>query len=190
MQKMPPTSLHGASASTVSAPAPGGEKKKPPPGVSEENAVLRRENQELRQQLLQLVAAAAPPTGNTTPSALPATYWLEAQLKHCRRQVQLLSDALVLKQEITADLEAVLTQILQQKPPPAAQQVQFCRAALRKLKGVEFAEDAAREIKSPADAQRGGGQCTGTASAPRLRTARAAATAPATATRARVPSRP
>ena len=129
--------------------------EKKPSDPTREIEALRRENQELRGQLLQLMAAAAPPTSK---EALPAEAWLDAQLKHCRRQVKLLSDALVCKAEVTGDLHETLRQILKSQPPPSQQHAQFCRTALRRLKGVDFAEEVAQQYQDnePAPARGGG----------------------------------
>ena len=141
----------GPAAGTSSAPAGHRSSSNKPPEpkpltLAEENAILRRENTEIRQQLLQLVAAAAtppaPPPANAPP--LPAAFWLEAQLRHSKRQVQLLSDALTLKAEITADLEVVLLQLRNvENGPPAT----WCRDALRRIRSVNFAEDVGETLK-------------------------------------------
>lgn len=144
-----PTTLptRGSSATAAAAPSTSAPKKAQP-SLADENEKLRRENAELRQQLLHLMAAAAPPTGTTPPAALPAPFWLEAQLKHARRQVQLLSDALVLKAEITADVEQVLRDLLKLQPSTQNEKLHaFCRGALRKLRGVDFAQQIAEEVK-------------------------------------------
>jgi hypothetical protein len=100
------------------------------------------------------MASAAPPAGGGSTagggSALPAAFWLEAQLKHSRRQVQLLSDALVVKAEVTAELAATLTQMLRAQPPPSTQQAQLYRTALRRLRGVEFAEEVSGQVQADA----------------------------------------
>ena len=125
-------------ASSSKPPAPK------PLTLAEENALLRRENAEVRQQLLQLVAAANPTGGDARSSGpLPASFWLEAQLQHARRQVQLLSDALVNKSELTVDLEIVLLQLRSVENGPPAQ---WCRDSLRRIRAVQFAEEAAGEI--------------------------------------------
>lgn len=111
--------------------------------------MLRRENAEVRQQLLMLVAAAMPPaseacsnpSGPAGSAALPASFWLDAQLKHCRRQVQLLSDALVNKAELTADLEVVLLQLRSVENGPPAQ---WCRDSLRRIRSIQFGEELAQ----------------------------------------------
>jgi hypothetical protein len=113
--------------------------------------MLRRENAEVRQQLLALVSAAAPPgvagPGSAPPAAaaaaaaLPASFWLEAQLKHCQRQVQLLSDALVAKGELTVDLEVVLLQLRSVENGPPAQ---WCRDSLRRIRSIQFGEELAQ----------------------------------------------
>jgi hypothetical protein len=154
----------------TTTPAPGmaaAPKEKKPPSLAEENAILRRENAEVRQQLLQLMASASPPAldrgsgsgsggsggscsstgGVGAGSAQAASFWLDAQLRHARRQVQMLSDALVLKVEITADLEAVIMQLraLEHGPP-----TQWCREALRRIRSVQFAEELAGELQAAA----------------------------------------
>ena len=165
--------------------------EKKPADPTREIEALRRENQELRGQLLQLMAAAAPPTSK---EALPAEAWLDAQLKHCRRQVKLLSDALVCKAEVTGDLHETLRQILKSQPPPSQQHAQFCRTALRRLKGVDFAEEVAQQYQDnePAPARGGGrgggrgapGPPPGAAAKARTRTTAPPARAAAAAARA------
>lgn len=191
---MPPASQSACAPAAGRPPhcakteAPGASGAKAPTGLAEENSVLRRENQELRQQLLQLVAAAAPPTASDASTTLPAPFWLEAQLTHARRQVKLLSDALVVKAEITANLDTLLREMLQAQPPPPTAQVQFCRAALRRLRGVEFAEEVGREIHSAEARTRSSGRGLGAAAPARTRTVRATAPLPSnTASRSRVP---
>ena len=114
--------------------------------------MLRRENAEVRQQLLALVSAAAPPgvagPGSAPPAAaaaadaaLPASFWLEAQLKPSQRQVQLLSDALVAKGELTVDLEVVLLQLRSVENGPPAQ---WCRDSLRRIRSIQFGEELAQ----------------------------------------------
>ena len=122
--------------------------------------MLRRENAEVRQQLLALVSAAAPPgaapgTGTTqagAPSlaALPASFWLDAQLKHCQRQVQLLSDALVAKTELTVDLEVVLLQLRSVENGPPAQ---WCRDSLKRIRSIQFGEELAQGFVDRAQQQ-------------------------------------
>ena len=171
--EMPPLGRPVAAAPSMTTGTGKPPAQKPPPGMVEEIGALRRENQELRQQLLQLVAAAAPPTPGAEQKAMPAQFWLEAQLTHCRRQVSLLSDALVLKAELTADLETILTQQLRMQPPPSTQQAQFCRVALKKLRGVDFAEEVARQIKADEQAQPRAGRGRGGAAAPSTAATRA-----------------
>ena len=167
---MPPTGFAAArtAATSTTASSSGAPPKASQPSLADENEKLRRENQELRQQLLHIVAAAAPPTSGAA-DAMAQPFWLEAQLKHARRQVQLLSDALCLKAEITADLEQILRDMLKAQPPPSAKDAQFCRGALRKLRGVEFAESVADEIKQNAPPVGGKGRGAPPAARARMR---------------------
>lgn len=119
--------------------------------------MLRRENAEVRQQLLALVSAAAPPgaasgTGTSQAGApsLPASFWLDAQLKHCQRQVQLLSDALVAKTELTVDLEVVLLQLRSVENGPPAQ---WCRDSLKRIRSIQFGEELAQGFVDRAQQQ-------------------------------------
>lgn len=106
--------------------------------------MLRRENAELRQQLLQLASATRPPSADVQGATLPASFWLDAQLRHKERQIQILSDALVLKAELTADLEGILLQLRSVENGPPAQ---WCKDALRRVRGVNFAEELGGQLR-------------------------------------------
>ena len=85
-----------------------------------DNVQLRRELAEVRQQLLPLLAADAPQSAEAISKAsppLPASFWLEAQLQQSRRHVQLLTEALVNRAELSTELEVILLQLREQKAP-------------------------------------------------------------------------
>ena len=85
-----------------------------------DNVQLRRELAEVRQQLLPLLAADAPQSAEAISKAtppLPASFWLEAQLQQSRRHVQLLTEALMNRAELSTELEVILLQLREQKAP-------------------------------------------------------------------------
>ena len=122
-----------------------------------ENSSLRRELDEVRQAMLPLLTADAPPADAAT-KALPAAFWLEAQLKQSRRHVQLLSEALVNKAELSTELEAILLQIRQQPSATAAAEggqsvrgltPEWAASAMRRIRSVQFAEGLADVLAKP-----------------------------------------
>ena len=142
------TTLARAAARGVAAAAPAA---KP---LEAENASLRRELAEVRQQLMEVTAAAAPPGANA--QTLPAAFWLEAQLRQSRRHVQLLSEALVKRAELSTEVEAILLQIREQQKPTARAPddskggapargltPEWAAAAMRRVRSVQFAEELA-----------------------------------------------
>lgn len=128
-----------AAASEASAQA----KLKQSP-LAEENAQLRREVAELRQQLMVALTASAAPS-----TELPAhgVAWLSAQVEQGRRQVQLLSEALTQRSEMSVELESVLLKLRQ----PAAdgkrpEEAEWAAAAMRRLRHIQFAEEVSENL--------------------------------------------
>ena len=131
----------------VAAAAEAKAKPTPSQALSEENAQLRREVAELRQQLMVALSAPAPPA--VTELSPQSVAWLSAQLEQGRRQVQVLSDALVQRSEMSTELEAVLLKLRQ----PAAdgtrhEGAEWAAAAMRRLRHVQFAEELAGNLQS------------------------------------------
>ena len=137
--------------------------KQQPSPLGEENAQLRREVVELRQQLMAAMSAPAlPATAELPPQGVA---WLSAQLEQSRRQVQLLSDALVQRSEMSIELEAVLLKLRQ---PTAdgkrTEGAELAAAAMRRLRHVQFAEEVAGNLQAlrtqpSAKGGRGGRRC-------------------------------
>lgn len=148
------TTLARAAARGVAAAAPAA---KP---LEAENASLRRELAEVRQQLMEVTAAAAPP--GASAQTLPAAFWLEAQLRQSRRHVQLLSEALVKRAELSTEVEAILLQIREQQMKPTARAPddskggapargltpEWAAAAMRRVRSVQFAEELADQLRA------------------------------------------
>ncbi|KAL1524545.1 hypothetical protein AB1Y20_019437 [Prymnesium parvum] len=131
-----------AGSSAASADA----KTKQPP-LAEENAQLRREVAELRKQLMGALSAPTPP-GSTELAPLGVA-WISAQVEQSKRQVQVLSEALVQRLEISTELEAVLLKLRQ----PAAdgtlpEGAEWAASAMRRLRHVQFAEELAENLHS------------------------------------------
>mmetsp|Transcript_2574 Transcript_2574/g.5016 ORF Transcript_2574/g.5016 Transcript_2574/m.5016 type:complete len:200 (-) Transcript_2574:112-711(-) len=143
----PRTGQHAVQSSRASGDA---ALRKEMGALVEENTQLRREVQEVRDCLAKLmVCSDATPTGGT--AALPDASWLAAQLMQSHRQVQLLTEALVQRGELSTELEAALNKLRQ----PAAdgrrsEYVEWATSTLRRLRHVQFVEElaAAHQPKS------------------------------------------
>lgn len=109
--------------------------------LAEENAQLRKEVQEVRDCLTKvMIGSEATPAA----SALPDSTWLAAQLMQSHRQVQLLTEALVQRGELSTELEAALNKLRQ----PAAdgkrsEYADWATSTLRRLRHVQFVEELA-----------------------------------------------
>lgn len=145
-----------------------------------ENVQLKRELAEVRQQLLPLLASEIPPSADSAKgaAALPASFWLEAQLQQSRRHVQLLTEALVKRAELSTELEVILLKIREQTPGGAGSGAgaesggggasaaaaagagasgaaavrgltpEWAAAAMRRIRSVQFAETLADELQA------------------------------------------
>lgn len=172
-----------------------------------DNVQLRRELAEVRQQLLPLLAADAPQSAEAISKAsppLPASFWLEAQLQQSRRHVQLLTEALVNRAELSTELEVILLQLREQKAPACISAAavggagaqgagagagtpgvargltpEWAAAAMRRIRSVQFAESLADELRAQQQRRRSTGPArrVSTGSAPK--TAAAAMTSDA-----------
>jgi hypothetical protein len=116
--------------------------------LAKENAMLRRENEEMRDSFAKLmIGADAPPTGTMLPDA----NWLAAQLMQSQRQVQLLTEALVQRGDLSTELEAALNKLRQ----PAAdgkrsEYADWAASTHRRLRHVQFVEElAAASVPEP-----------------------------------------
>ena len=72
--------------------------------------MLRRELSDTKKKLLDALSAPEP---SAAASESPSTaMWVEAQLMHARRQIELLKAALVHRAELSTEMEAILLQHL------------------------------------------------------------------------------
>ena len=117
--------------------------------------MLRQEVQDVRDSFAKLmIGADALPTG----AALPDANWLAAQLMQSQRQVQLLTDALVQRGDLSTELEAALNKLRQ---PTAdgkrSEYADWAATTLRRLRQVQFVEElvAASVPEPPRPAARG-----------------------------------
>ena len=121
--------------------------------LAEENAQLRRELQEVRDSLTKLmIGSEATPTG----SALPDANWLAAQLMQSHRQVQLLTEALVQRGELSTELEAALNKLRQPSADgKRSEYADWATSTLRRLRHVQFVEElaAAPQLKPSTSAR-------------------------------------
>tara|TARA_B100000795_G_scaffold251063_1_gene219615 strand:- start:159 stop:569 length:411 start_codon:yes stop_codon:yes gene_type:complete len=115
--------------------------------LAQENAMLRREVQEVRDSFAKLmIGADAPPTG----AALPDANWLAAQLMQSQRQVQLLTEALVQRGELSTELEATLNKLRQPVDGKRSEYADWAASTLRRLRHVQFVEElAAASVPEP-----------------------------------------
>ena len=110
--------------------------------------MLRQEVQDVRDSFAKLmIGADALPTG----AALPDANWLAAQLMQSQRQVQLLTDALVQRGDLSTELEAALNKLRQ---PTAdgkrSEYADWAATTLRRLRHVQFVEElAAASVPEP-----------------------------------------
>ena len=122
-----------------------------PGGLEEENAILRRELREAREQFARILTdpscagvGAAGGDGPPTPAALA-----RAQLIQTQRQVQVLTEALVARAELSTELEAVLTKL---RAPAAdgknAEVAAWATGALRRLRHITHSEGIADDIRA------------------------------------------
>ena len=110
--------------------------------------MLRQEVQDVRDSFAKLmIGPDALPTG----VALPDANWLAAQLMQSQRQVQLLTDALVQRGDLSTELEAALNKLRQ---PTAdgkrSEYADWAATTLRRLRHVQFVEElAAASVPEP-----------------------------------------
>ena len=112
-----------------------------PSALEAENASLRRELKEVRDQLSAVLLTTVPrPTApeGTPPSTLELAF-VAAQLQQTRRQVRVLSDALVDRRDISIELEGALRELRQHDAAARG----WATAALRRLRHIGWAEDLA-----------------------------------------------
>ena len=110
--------------------------------LDEENKALRREVAELRQQLMAATTAPAP-SGIDDSNPLQVE-WQAAQLEQTRRQVDMLTRALVQRKEIAAELESVLVRLRQPLADGTWMEgAPWAASALRRLRLVQFGEELA-----------------------------------------------
>jgi hypothetical protein len=177
-----------------------------------DNVQLRRELAEVRQQLLPLLAADAPQSAEAISKAsppLPASFWLEAQLQQSRRHVQLLTEALMNRAELSTELEVILLQLREQKAPACISAAaaggvgtggagaqgagagagtpgvargltpEWAAAAMRRIRSVQFAESLADELRAPQQRRRSTGPARRVSTGGAPKTAAAAMTSDA-----------
>jgi hypothetical protein len=173
-----------------------------------DNVQLRRELAEVRQQLLPLLAADAPQSAEAISKAsppLPASFWLEAQLQQSRRHVQLLTEALVNRAELSTELEVILLQLREQKAPACISAAaaggvgtggagaqgagtpgvargltpEWAAAAMRRIRSVQFAESLADELRAQQQRRRSTGPARRVSTGGAPKTAAAAMTSDA-----------
>ena len=112
-----------------------------PSALEAENASLRRELKEVRDQLSAVLLTTVPrPTApeGTPPTTLELAF-VAAQLQQTRRQVRVLSDALVDRRDISIELEGALRELRQHDAAARG----WATAALRRLRHIGWAEDLA-----------------------------------------------
>ena len=145
---VPPAHASGPHASGPPAPVANAALRKEMGALAQENAMLRREVQEVRDSFAKLmIGADALPTG----AALPDASWLAAQLMQTQRQVQLLTEALVQRGDLSTELEAALNKLRQ---PTAdgkrSEYADWAASTLRRLRHVQFVEElAAASVPEP-----------------------------------------
>jgi len=139
-----PTALAAGGSSSAAAPLAR------TPGAGEQslegvNASLRRELQACREELAAAVFGPIPGAPRASDPLSPA--WAAAQLAQSRRQVQLLSEALATRSDVTVELEAVLLQLRQ----PAADGTRseaavWAGSALKRIRGVQWVEAISQDV--------------------------------------------
>ena len=114
--------------------------------LAEENAQLRKEVAEAREQLAKILYThpdAPPPAVGAAP---PDVAWITAQLTQAQRQVELLTEALVQRGELSTEVEAALIKLRQPttdgKRPEHAD---WATNTLRRLRHVQFVEELASD---------------------------------------------
>ena len=136
-------------------PGPDKAHRKEMAALAEENAQLRREVEEVRAELTKLMVGTPPAPAAGAP--LPDASWLAAQLVQSQRQVQLLTEALVQRSELSTELEVALTKLRQ---PTAdgkrSEYAEWATATLRRLRHVQFVEELADAQPKPPPARGGG----------------------------------
>ena len=120
--------------------------------LAEENAALRRELADARKQL----AAALTTPVERTPAerhadAASAMAWMAAQLAQSQRQVGVLSQALLARSHIAAELDAVLGQLATPAPDGTrSEAAAWAAAAMRRLRQVQFVGGLAPKLSDAA----------------------------------------
>jgi len=145
-----PSSEPAASAPRPPAPpSEAGKLRKELAKAAEENAQLRKEVQEVRETLAKLMIGGPP--APVDGAVLPDAAWIAAQLMQSQRQVQLLTEGLVQRGELSTELEVALTKLRQ----PAAdgkpsEYAEWATNTLRRLRHVQFVEELAQAQPKPA----------------------------------------
>lgn len=120
--------------------------------LGEENAQLRREVAELRQQLLS--SLNQPISTNVTDVSEIGANWMLAQLEQSKRQLQVLSDALIQRGEICVELETILLKLRQPSADgKRSEDADWAASALRRLRHVQFAEEFAGNLRQSVSQQ-------------------------------------
>ena len=136
----------GVSGSRTCSAEASAAARKQTNALAEENAQLRKEVAEAREQLAKIMYAhpdAPPPVAGAAP---PDIAWIAAQLTQAQRQVELLTEALMQRGELSTEIEAALIKLRQ--PTAEGKRPEYADWAtntLRRLRHVQFVEELASD---------------------------------------------
>ena len=140
-----PAAGSGVSGSRTCSAEASAAARKQTNALAEENAQLRKEVAEAREQLAKIMYTHpdAPPVAGAAP---PDAAWAAAQLTQAQRQVELLTEALVQRGELSTEVEAALIKLRQ--PTADGKRPEYADWAtntLRRIRHVQFVEELASE---------------------------------------------